>query len=475
MRIFRFAFLALPLMAQFPDQARLLQRMDDLAPHYGAIASQIWELAESGYQEHKSSALLKAELRKAGFALQENVGGIPTAFAATWGQGKPVVGIMGEFDALPGLSQATLPDRMPIVEGAPGHGCGHNLLGTAAVFAAIVAKDQFAASGRPGTIRFFGTPAEEGGGGKIYMARAGVFSGTDVVLTWHPGNNNSAGLSGTLANISAKFRFHGKASHASSAPEAGRSALDAVQLMNYAVELLREHVPQETRIHYVITNGGSAPNIVPQLAESYYYARHPNMTSLDGIWDRIVKCAQAAALATETRMEMDLVNSVYDVLPNDALSLLLDKNLRRAGGVQYTAEENAFARRLQTTLDNPSALGTQESIVPREADRGLGGSTDVGDISWLLPTAQFTTATWVPGTPAHTWQSTACSGMSIGRKGMLVAAKTLALTTLDILHDPKQGDQAQASFEKRKGGRIYRSRVPEGQNPLSTTARNSYS
>ncbi len=453
--------------AQLPpaDRARVLKQMDDTAPHYGQLSRQIWEFAEVGYKETKSSALLRDELRKHGFRIEENIGNIPTAFTATWGSGAPVIALMGEYDALPELSQEDVPERKPRVAGAPGHGCGHNLFGAAVAMAAVTAKNYLEQRKLPGTIRFYGTPAEEGGGGKVYMARAGAFRDADVALTWHPLSQNHASLDSSLANINAKFRFRGVASHAAAAPWNGRSALDAVLLMNHALELMREHVPTETRIHYIITKGGAAPNIVPENAETYVYARHPKMTVLDGVWARVIKCAEAAALATETKMEMEIVNSVWDVLPNDALTALLDKNLRTVGGVKYTPEERAFAEKLRATMDISAAppLGSEETIVPSQASHGIGGSTDVGDISWQLPTAQFTAATWAPGTSAHSWQSTAFSGMSIGRKGMLVAAKTLALTVLDILHDPQQVKLAREAFEKRRAGVEYRSRVPASQ------------
>ncbi|MFN0120526.1 MAG: amidohydrolase [Blastocatellia bacterium] len=448
-----------------PDDAgEMLKQMDARAEHYGALSRQIWELAEVGYKEHKSAALLKSELRAAGFTIRENVGDIPTAFSAEYGQGKPVIGILGEYDALPGLSQEDTPEKKARMAGAPGHGCGHNLFGVASAFAAVAVKEQMIAKKIAGTIRFYGTPAEEGGGGKIYMARAGAFNDCDVVLAWHPGSSNRASLGTSLANIHAKFKFYGKAAHAAGAPDKGRSALDAVMLTAHAVDMLREHVPQETRIHYVVTNGGEAPNVVPDFSEVWIYARHPNMPMLDNIWSRIVKCAEAGALATETRMEMQLVNSVYNLLPNDALTMLLDKNLRRVGGMKYTAEEKAFAEKLRQTFptENTLPLGSEEQVQSVEADLG-SGSTDVADVSWVVPTAQFTTATFVPGTPGHSWQSTACAGTSIGRKGMTIAAKTLALSTLDLLTDPKQVQAARAAFDKRRAGHEYRSRIPAGQ------------
>jgi len=431
--------------AQMPDERalKIIRKMDAGAEHYRDISHRIWEMAELGYQEHKSAALLKSELRGAGFQIRDNVAGIPTAFVASWGVGEPVIGILGEYDALPELSQEAVAEKRRRPEATHGHGCGHNLFGTASSFAAITVKEYMEESRGSGTVRFYGCPAEEGGGGKIYMVRAGVFSDCDIVLTWHPGDSNRASVGSNLANISAKFRFHGKAAHAGTAPDKGRSALDALALMNHAVELLREHVPGETRLHYIISNGGGAPNTVSPFAEAYYYARHPNMSTLDGIWARVVKCAEAGALATETRMEMEIVSSVYNFLPNDVLAKMLDRNLRIVGGVGYTDDERRFAEKLRETFSTEDApsIGSQEQI--REIETGLlYASADTGDVSWQVPTAQITTATYVPGTPGHSWQSTACTGMSIGQKGMLVAAKTLALTALDLFENPKQIDAA---------------------------------
>jgi aminobenzoyl-glutamate utilization protein B len=448
------------------DKEELLKQMDARAGHYGEISRQIWEFAEVGYKENKSAALLKSELRQAGFAVQDDVAEIPTAFTATWGQGKPVIAVLGEYDALPALSQEAIPERKPIVEGAPGHGCGHNLLGAASLFAAVSIKNWLVEKKISGTIRFYGTPAEEGGGGKLYMIRAGAFQDVDVVLSWHPGDTNVASKQSSLAITSAKFRFYGKPAHAAAAPELGRSALDGLMVMANAVEFLREHVPESTRIHYIVSNGGAAPNVVPEFAELFLYARHPSMPVLDGIWNRIVKCAQAGALATETRMEMELIDSDYNVLPNDALTNLVDRNLHLVGGVTYTREEQAFAERIRKTLplEGARALGSQEGIAtPQEGY--FSASTDVGDVSWVVPTAALNTATWVPGIPAHSWQSAACSGMSIGRKGMLVAAKTLALSAMDLYTDPGELKAARASFEQRRAGHEYQSRLPAGHKP----------
>jgi len=455
-----------PDVSPADEAAELLLKMDRRADHFGDLSRRIWEFAEVGYKENRSSSLLKEELRTSGFKIDEGVAGIPTAFVASWGQGKPVIAILGEYDALPGLSQDAVPEKKAIAEGQPGHGCGHNLLGTAAAFAAVSIKDELAAGNRSGTIRFYGTPAEEGGGGKVYMIRAGLFSDVDVVLAWHPGDRNSASLSSSLANISAKFRFYGKAAHAAASPEVGRSALDAVMVMSHAIELLREHIPETTRIHYIITNGGGAPNVVPDFAEVYVYARHPSMPILDGIWDRIRKCAEAGALATETRVEMQIVASVYNVLPNDTLAAVFDRNLRRVGGVRYSPAEQEFAEVLGKTLPAGGPLGPGSQAEVQKVEEGhVAASTDVGDVSWVVPTSEFSAATYVPGTPAHSWQSTACAGSSIGRKGMVVAAKTLALSAIELFNQPALIDQAKASFERRKSGNEYRSRIPANQKP----------
>ena len=462
---FALAGLALAGLAFADDKATLLQQMDSRATHYGEVSRKIWEFAEVGYKENRSAELLKSELRGAGFRIEESVAGMPTAFTATFGSGKPVIGIMGEYDALPGLSQDTTPDRKPLVAGGPGHGCGHNLLGSASLFAAVTLKGWMMEKKIVGTVRFYGTPAEEGGGGKIYMARAGAFSDADVVLSWHPSDQNGASLKSSLAIMAAKFRFYGKPSHAAAAPDAGRSALDGLMIMGQSVEFLREHVPDFTRIHYVITNGGAAPNIVPDFAEMYLYARNPSMPVLDKIWDRILKCAQAGALASETRMEMEFIDSAYNTLPNDSLAALVDKNMRVVGGVTYTREEQAFAEEIRKTLpDRSRAIGSQEKIEAPTEGTGVA-STDAGDISWMYPMAAISAATYVPGVPGHSWQSAACAGMSIGRKGMVVAAKSLVLTGMDLFTDPAQVAAAKASFEKRRAGFEYRSRVPADHKP----------
>lgn len=448
------------------DRAAILKRVDELAPRYGALSRQIWENPETGFQEAKSAALWREELRKAGFRIEDNVGGMATAFTATWGEGKPVIGIMGEYDALPGLSQADEPERRALVEGGPGHGCGHNLFGAASALAAVAAKDFLEANKLRGTIRFYGTPAEEGGAGKVFMLRAGAFRDVDVALAWHPGNFNAADNQSWLANVSARVRYTGRAAHAAASPEAGRSALDAVEVMTHAVNLLREHVPQETRMHYVITQGGSAANIVPETAELSIIVRHPDQKTLESIWERVLNCAQAGALATGTTMNVKIASGYANYIPNETLVAVIDRALHAAGGVQYTAEERAFAEKIRATLDVSNALppGSEARILPPFTGL-LSASTDVGDVSWAVPTGHFLAATFPPGTPFHTWQSTACAGTSLGRKGMVVAAKTLAQSAAELFTDAALVKQARTDWEKKLQGRTYRSLIPADKKP----------
>lgn len=454
-----------PAAAQ-PAVDSVLSALDAKAPAYERVARQIWEFAEVGYQETRSSALLQEQLRAAGFRVEAGVADIPTAFVATWGSGAPVIAVIGEFDALPGLSQDAAPLRKPVVPGGPGHGCGHHLLGTAASAAAIAVKDWLAASGGPGTIRFFGAPAEEGGGGKVYMIRAGLFRDVDAAVTWHPGDSNRVSRATSLANVTAKFRFRGTSAHAAAAPEQGRSALDGVEAMNAMVNLMREHVPAETRIHYVITNGGGAPNVVPDFAEVYYYARHSDMRVLDGIWERIRNAAKGAALGTGTQVEEEVVNAVYNTLPNDVLADVMQRSLDRVGGIHYTPEEERFAAELRPTLTGAAALVGNETKVSPPAVGVASISTDVGDVSWVVPTVELNAAVWVPGTPAHSWQAVAAGGMSIGGKGMMVAAKAMALTVVHLLSTPSEVAKAKAEFATRIGDFRYASKVGDRTPPL---------
>jgi aminobenzoyl-glutamate utilization protein B len=450
--------------------AQLLKLVDQDSAHWQQVSKQIWDYAELGYHETKSSALLQEQLKAAGFRVQAGVADEPTAFIASYGEGKPVVGILGEFDALPGLSQQTVPERDPVKAGAPGHGCGHNLLGSGAALAAVSLKQYMEAHHMAGTLRYYGTPAEEGGSGKVYMVRDGAFKDVDVVLHWHPGNRNSVANGGMLAVISAKFTFHGVAAHAAMAPDRGRSALDAVMLMGNGIEFMREHVPSNTRIHYIISKGGVAPNIVPDLAQMDLMARSPSNTTLKEIWDRIEKIAQGAALMTGTTLEMKDIGSDANIIPNDPLAAVAQKNLEEVGGYTLNTDQTKFALELQKSfgMDTPPSLDATKEIEPlRKFDPNEpAASTDVGDVSWNVPTIGFSAATWPAGTAAHTWQAAATSGTSIGQQGMVVAAKAIALTALDLFTNPALLQAAKDDFKKQLAGKSYYTAIPAQQKPL---------
>ena len=438
------------------EKEKIIASIQGKETNYAKIAHQIWSYAEPGYLEVKSSALLQEELKNAGFDVKAGVAEIPTAFVASYGSGEPVIGILAEYDALPGLSNVDEPEQKALVGGAAGHGCGHNLFGTASVAAAIAVKDWLKSSGTKGTIRLYGCPAEEGGSGKVYMVRGGLFNDVNAVLHWHPGNENSAGITPWLANKNAKFRFYGVASHASAAPEKGRSALDAVEAMDNMVNMMREHIPSDTRIHYVITHGGEAPNVVPAFAEVYYYVRNPQMQTVKEIWERVVKAAEGAALGTGTRMDYEVIGGVYNMLPNLTLSKVMDNNLRIVKGFTYTEPEKQFAEKLQTTfIGNNKPIPFAEAtanIKPFSVSTEAGGaSSDVGDVSWTVPTAGIITATFVPGSSGHSWQNVAAAGTSIGTKGMMVAAKTIALSAYDLFKNPELVKKANVELADKRG------------------------
>lgn len=450
-KILLLVLVSLPVFAQDADKKKVLARIQQQELHYGAIAQKIWNFAEVGYKEKQSSALLQETLKQAGFTVETGVAGIPTAFVATYGQGKPVIGIMAEYDALPGLSQDSIPTKRS-VGGASGHACGHHLFGTGSSAAAIAVKEWLKETGGKGTIKLYGCPAEEGGSGKVYMVREGLFNDTDVMLHWHPSDANSVSTGSSLANKTGKFRFYGLSSHAAASPERGRSALDAVEAMDFMANMMREHVPSSTRIHYVITSGGKAPNIVPDYAEVYYYVRSPQRDIVTDVWNRLEKAAEGAALGTGTRYELEVIGGVYEILPNEKLATVMNANLQTVGGYSLNPTELAFAKQIQQTPGMlQTDLASTASVVPGRPDPSGGGSTDVGDVSWMVPTIGLGTATWVPGTTAHSWQAVAAGGMSIGKKGMMVAAKTLAATALDLFKNPALIESAKAEWTKRKG------------------------
>lgn len=435
------------------EKAQILKLVEADAANIQDAALKIWGFAEVGYQEVKSTALLQDQLKAAGFAVKAGVAGEPTAFIASYKNGEgPVIAILAEFDALPGLAQTADPVKTAIPGQIAGHGCGHNLFGAASVGAAVALKAWMVKNNVKGELRVYGTPAEEGGSGKVYFVRDGLFNDVDATLHWHPANSNSAAQGVSMANISGKFRFHGVSAHAAGAPEKGRSALDGVEVMDVATNFLREHTPDKTRIHYVITAGGTAPNVVPNFAEVYYYVRHPDPAVVKDVWSRVEKAAEGAAIATGTTVDKEITGGVYALLPNDTLGRVMDANLRKVGGITWTPEEIAFAKKIQTSLVNPPSLDTVKTVEPYKIElEGGGGSTDVSDISWVTPTVGLGTATFVPGSAGHSWQNVAAAGSSIGVKGAVNAAKTLALTGADLFANPEIVKKAKAELNERRG------------------------
>jgi aminobenzoyl-glutamate utilization protein B len=467
----------LPAAAQKKDGITVLKdkAISDLQSqfdNYKNIAHKIWRYAEVGYKETQSTRLLQNTLLNDGFTVEAGVAGLPTAFVATYGSGKPVIGILAEFDALPGLSQDTVPEKKPLADQIAGHACGHHLFGTASVAAAVELKKVMEQGKMTGTIKLFGCPAEEGGSGKVYMVREGLFNDVDAVIHWHPSSTNSTAIGSSLADITVKFRFHGLSAHAAAAPDKGRSALDGVEAMDNMVNMMREHIPQDARIHYIITNGGRAPNVVPDFSEVYYVIRHRNRSEVTRIFDWVVQAANGAAMGTQTKVDYEIVSGEYETLPNKALAIAVQKNMEKVGGVTYSAEETAFAKKIQESFayktPPPDAAAKVEPLLLENINTIFYASTDVGDISWTVPTIGMGTATWAPGTPPHSWQAVACGGTNIGFKGMMVAAKTLTLTGLDLLTDKTLLLNAKEEFNKARGADFkYKAILGDRKPPLN--------
>ncbi len=453
--------------AQTPSDTAVLDSIDARYDDTAALAQQVWDWAEVGYQEEKSSGLLQSKLSEAGFTVEAGVAGIPTAFIASYGSGGPVIAVLAEFDALPGINQDASASRSPIDGKTAGHACGHNLFGAGSVGAALAIRDWLEQTGTPGTIRLYGTPAEEGGSGKVYMVREGLFDDVDIALHWHGDDQNSAAAQTSLANRSAKFRFYGVSAHAAGAPERGRSALDGVESFNYMVNMMHEHVPQDARIHYVITSGGVAPNVVPDFAEVFYYVRHPSPKGVEAIWTRLEDAARGAALGTGTDVEWEIIHGNNPLLVNEKLARMMDEKLRLVGGVDYTPAEREFAETIASTFDNPARdIASAAEVQDFEVSMGYG-STDVGDVSYAVPTVGLRTATWVPGTSAHSWQAVAASGTSIGHKGTQVAAETLTLAAVELFTNKGLRVEAREEFDAARGPDYeYKSLLGDREPPL---------
>lgn len=419
---------------------------------YDSLQKRLFNFAETGYKEVKSVALLTGFLEKQGFKVERGVAGIPTAFVATYGSGAPVIGMMAEYDAIQGMSQDTVPYPKVLVEGAAGHACGHNLLGTGSV-AGAVAVSKWLAEGHKGSIRIFGCPAEEGGGGKAYMMREGVFEGLDAMLDWHPDTRNTVNKTSGLANVQVRFTFHGKASHASGAPEAGRSALDAVEAFDHMMNLMREHVPQTSRIHYVISEGGKAPNVVPERASVRYFFRSPSRETVQDILQRALKAAEGAAMGTGTTMEYELLSGNYERLPNEEMASVVWNALGKVGGIHLDGREMAFAREMASVSGVDAGLIDKLSTVVPPAEEGYEAyvSSDVGNVTWAVPTGSFRYACFAPGGVGHSWQQVSSGGTTIGTKGAVGAAKVLYYSAIDLLKNPATLARVRSEFLQRRG------------------------
>lgn len=421
---------------------------------YDKLQKTIWANPELGFLETNSSGLLKQHLREYGFTIEEGVAGMPTAFVATYGSGKPVIGLLAEFDALPGLSQDTVPFRKPLKENCVGHGCGHNTFGVASSAAAVSLSKWLVANKQSGTIKVYGSPAEEGGAGKVYLVREELFNGVDVVLDWHPSSENAVSTNGGTAMVMVDYKFYGRPAHAAGNPWKGRSALDAVEALDYMVNLLREHVPTSSRIHYVIPEGGIAPNVVPEYARVSYYIRSPKRDILNTLTEWIDSAAVGAAKGTQTRVEKELIAGTYERLHNKTLSKVIQKNLETVGGVIYDERERKFAEQLIRATGNPDSIINFAAKVQPLAEfpeEGSGGSSDVGDVSWVVPLASFGAATFIPGSPGHSWQNVAADGTTIGTKGLLNASRVFALTAIDLLTDSKLLQAVKDEFKQSTG------------------------
>ena len=445
----------------------VLDSVNNHKQKYEDVAMKIWNYAELGYQENKSADLLAQSLEDEGFSIKKNLAGIPTAFIAEFENGGPIIGILGEFDALPGLAQSNSPFKEVVNnDTGAGHACGHHLFGAASAWAAVTIKDWLVTNNVKGTIRFYGTPAEEGGSGKVYMVREGLFDDVDIVLHWHPDDSNSANSRTSNANKSAKFTFNGISAHAAGSPEQGRSALDGVEAMNHMVNMMREHIPQESRIHYVITKGGLAPNVVPDVAEVYYYVRHPKMSVVEELFKRVTKAASGAAVGTDTSMSYEVMHGNFSLLPNDTIQKIVHKNLDKMGGISYNKKENDFAKEIYKTFFQPdNEIGTQEYVRPFKTSHGYG-STDVGDVSWNVPNINLSVTTAPYETPWHSWAVVACAGMSIGHKGAIYASKAMAFTMSDLFKSDKLIKEIKDEFLMRKGDHVYEPMI-DGPPPIN--------
>ncbi|MGD0802810.1 MAG: amidohydrolase [Candidatus Bathyarchaeia archaeon] len=463
--------------------------IDENREHLAEMSDKIWGYAELGLWETRSSKLIADELEKNAFKVKRGVAGMPTAFVAEYGKGQTCIGIQGEFDALPGISQKVTTQKEPLTPGHAGHGCGHNVHGVSGMAGAIALRYELEADNINARIKFFGTPAEENYAGKVFMVKEGHYDDVDACLSHHPGSMNTARLTSSTAVNGVKFHYYGKTSHAAANPEQGRSALDAIELMNIGVNYLREHVIQEARFHYIIEAGGGQPNVVPDYARSWYYIRAPERDQLEPIYSRILKIAEGAALMTETTLKVEFIDGLYNIIPNKVVAETVVKNMREVGSPTYSEKELEFAAEIAKSTPKEQKVDSlrkskipgwekyvdidllTDILDPTGEGEVMAGSSDVGDVSWKCPTVEFGTTLNVLGAPGHSWQFVAMSGSTVAHKSLVFAAKTIAGTALDLITQPELLKKAKAEYTDRLKGRIYKTPIPVDCVPPLETAK----
>ena len=450
-----------------PNKDAVIKSVDVRNNELITMSDKIWAFAETALKEKQSSKLLSDYAEAQGMHVERGIAGMPTAFIASYGSGKPIVGILGEFDALPGISQKPQPVKEPLVQGGAGHGCGHNLFGVASLAAAIGIKELIQQGKLKGTVRFYGTPAEEAVGGKIYMAREGIFNDLDVCFDWHPGTDIQASTQSSKAMVDFIVEFKGKAAHAAADPWNGRSAVDGLEAFTHGVNLLREHVKPTVRMHYAIVSGGDVPNVVPEYAKAWMWIRDNKRSGFQEIFDRVQEIAKGAAIIAGVESKVSLISGDYEVLVNRKGAEAMQKNLELLGPILYTEEENMFAKKIQEVSGAPqTGLNGKISPLRETSEDAGGGSSDVGDVSWVVPEIRLRVTTGAAGAPWHSWAAVACAGMSIGHKGMIFAAKALGTTMVDVFENEQLRKDVRAEFEQRRDGHVFKAYIPDGPPPV---------
>ncbi|MCB0461871.1 MAG: amidohydrolase [Flavobacteriaceae bacterium] len=432
------------------------------------ISDDIWALAETAFEEEQSSKILSDYAEQQGFKVDRGVAGMPTAFVATYGSGKPIISILGEFDALPGLSQKTEPNKNPLNEGAAGHGCGHNMFGAGSLGAAVAIKELIESGKIKGTIKFFGTPSEEKYFGKIWMVREGLWDDVDVNLTWHPSANTEASVQTSLALVDFEIEFFGQSAHAALDPWNGRSAVDALELYTSGINYYREHVKPTVRMHYQIMEAGNVANVVPDYSKVWVRVREIKRSEMMPVYERVKKLAEGAAIMANVDYKISLISGIYEVLVNREGGKIMQSNLELLGQIEYTPEEIEFGKSIQAATGKPQ-IGMDSKINPLKEtlENPQAASSDVGDVSWNVANINLAVTTAPSGTPWHSWAVVACGGMSIGHKGLIYASKAMAMTMADLFENPKLVEKVKAEYKQRKGDYVYEAMIPDGPPPIN--------